>query len=117
MNSEVESIYDQYVLNLQKTSPKVDANLLHRVMYLERKLSSEYVKEPQVTLLIEYKSDVDMDKKLYDLRENFSLEAEHTDEHNILLAMSRMNLDKIQQIASDEDIVKISGKASPIIRS
>lgn len=117
MSSELESVYDQYVSSLQKILPKVDANLLHRVMYLERKLSSEYVKEPQVIMLIEYKSGVDMDTKLYNLRENFSLKVEHTDEQDTLLAMSRMKLDKIQQIASDEDIIKISGKASPIIRS
>ena len=116
MSQEIETIYDQYLSNLQNSLPNVDANFAHRVIYLERKLSSEYVKEPQVTLLIEYKSGADMEKKLYDLREKHSLEAENISEH-VLLAMSRMNLDKVQLIASDSDIVKISGKASPIIRS
>lgn len=117
MSQELESIYDQYLSNLQKSLPNVDPNFIHRVMYLERKLSSEYIQEPQVILIIEYKSNVDMGRKLYDLREKFSLEAENTDKHNVLFAMSRMKLDKIKQIASDNDIVKLSGKASPIIRS
>lgn len=117
MSLELESIYDQYVESLQKGLPKVDPNLSHRVMYLERKLSSEYVKEPQVILYAEYKPDVDMEKKLYDLREKYSLEAENTKWPNVLLAISRMKLDRIQEIASDADLVKISGKASPIIRS
>lgn len=116
MSQEIETIYDQYLSDLQKSLPNVDANFVHRVMYLERKLSSEYVKEPQVTMLIEYKSGADTNKKLYDLREKHSLEAENISEH-VLLAMSRMNLDKIKLIASDNDIVKLSGKASPIIRS
>lgn len=46
-----------------------------------------------------------------------NIEAEYTDEHNVLLAMSRMKLDKLQQISSDADIIKLSGKASPVIRS
>jgi len=41
-----------------------------------------------VTLLIEYKSGADMEKKLYDLREKHSLEAENISEC-VLLAMSR----------------------------
>ena len=116
MSQEIESIYDQYLSNLQNKLPNIDPNFVHRVMYLERKLASEYVKEPQVTLLIEYKSDLDMNRKLSDLRDKFALEAESTAE-NVLLAMSRLNLDQIMQIASDSDIAKLSGKASPIIRS
>ena len=117
MSSELESIYDEYVSSLQKGLSNVDPNLVHRVMYLERKLSTEYIKEPQVTMMIEYKSGLDMDKKLFDLREDYSLEAEYSDEHTVLFTMGRMKVDKLTQIASDGDIVKITGKASPIIRS
>lgn len=115
--SDVENAYDQYISDLQKSVPNVNPNLLHRVMYLERKLSNEYVKTPQCILTIEYKNGTDMDKKLYDLREKDSLEAEYTDTHNILLAMGRMNTDTIKKIASDTDIVKIQGKSNPIIRT
>ena len=66
---------------------------------------------------IEYKSDTDMNKKLCELREKYSLEAEYSDVHNIFLAMSRMTLDKIKQISTDEDIIKINGRASLIIRA
>ena len=117
MVSDLESIYDQYVESLQKGLSKVDPNLSHRMMYLERKLASEYVKEPHVILFAKYKPGTDMEKKLYDLREKFSLEAENTDEPNTLLAMSRMKLDRIQEIAADAELVKLSGKVSPIIRS
>jgi hypothetical protein len=50
---EFENTYDQYVASLEQKLPKVDPNLVHRVMYLERKLSTEYIKEPQVTLMVE----------------------------------------------------------------
>ena len=117
MSQELESTYDQYVENLRQKLPKVDPNLVHRVMYLERKLSTEYIKEPQVTLMVEYKPGLDMDKKLFDLREKFSLEAEYSDEHTVLFTMGRMKVEGLQQIASDQDVLKITGKASPIIRS
>ena len=117
MSQELESIYDQYVASLKEKMPKVDPNLVHRVMYLGRKLSTEYIKEPQVTLMVEYRPGLDMDKKLFDLREKFSLEAEYSDEHSVLFTMGRMKVGKLNEIASDEDIVKITGKAAPIIRS
>jgi hypothetical protein len=115
MSQNIESIYDQYISDLQKGIPNVDANLLHRVMYMERKLSNEYIKTPQCILTIEYKQGVDMDKKLENLRMKYSLESEYADTHNILLARSRMNTDRIREIASDSDIVKISGKSNPVI--
>jgi hypothetical protein len=58
-----------------------------------------------------------MDKKLYNLRGKQSLEDEYSDVHNILFALSRMKTDKLREIASDPDIIKISGKSNPIIRS
>ncbi|MGD2106393.1 MAG: hypothetical protein PVH93_02185 [Nitrosopumilaceae archaeon] len=115
--SELENTYDQYVASLEQKLPKVDPNLVHRVMYLERKLSSEYIKEPQVTLMVEYKPGLDVDKKLFELREKFSLEAEHSDEQNVLFTMGRMKVGKLEEIASDADVAKITGKAAPIIRS
>ena len=117
MSQELENTYDQYVASLEQKLPKVDPNLVHRVMYLERRLSSEYIKEPQVTLMVEYKPGLDMEKKLFDLRERFSLEAENSDENTVLFTMGRMKVDKLQNIASDGDIVRITGKAAPIIRS
>ena len=112
-----EEMYDKHLAGLREILPKIDPNFANRVMYLERKLADEAVKEPQLILTIEYKPNVDMDKKLYDLREVHSLEAEYSDKHNILFAMSRMRLAKVEEISQDGDIVSISGKASPIIRS
>lgn len=115
--SDVENTYDQYISDLQKAVPNIDSNLLHRVMYLERKLAKEYVKSPHCILTIEYKDGTNMDKKLYNLREKDSLEAEYTDTHNILLAMGRMNTDTLKEIASDADIINIQGKSNPVIRT
>ena len=117
MSEIAQNRYDQYIDYLRQALPKVNPNFVHRVLYLERKLEGESIPEPSAVLTIEYKSDSDMDGKLNELREKYFLEAERTDINNILLAVGRMKLDKIEQISADEDIVEIRGKASPVIRS
>lgn len=79
MSKDVESIYEQYLLNLKKAMPNVDPNLVHRIMYMERRIEDELVPEPHVSATIEYKSGADLDKKVNGLREKYSLEVEHAD--------------------------------------
>src|SRR5574337_1197161 len=94
MSQDVESIYDEYISKLKQALPNVDPNFVHRIMYLERKLVNEDVSEAEVSAIIEYKSGTDMNNK-----------------ENGLHVVSRMKVSKIKEIASDRDIVKISGKA------
>src|SRR5574337_65304 len=110
MSQDVESIYDEYISKLKKAMPNVDPSLIHRIMYLERRISGEDISEPDVSAIIEYKSGIDIDKKVNGLREKYSLEVEHGDSQNALHVMSRMKVNKIKEIAQDMDIVKISGK-------
>lgn len=117
MSQDYEIKYDQFLSELEKLLPKIDANFANRMMYLERKLENELVKEPQAVLTIEYKTDADLEKKSDNLRYKHSLEIELTDEPNKVLAQGRMRLNKIKDIATDPDIVKIEGTASPTIRS
>lgn len=111
MSQDVESIYDEYLSKLKQVMPNVDPNLAHRIMYLERKLASESVSEPDVSVIIEYKPSVDLDNKVNGLRGKYSVEVEHGEKQNVLHAMSRMKISKIKEIALDGDIVKITGKA------
>lgn len=113
MSQDVESIYDEYISKLKQVMPNVDPNLAHRIMYLERKLANEDISEPDVSVIIEYKPGVDVDKKVNGLREKYSVEVEHGDKQNVLHVMRRMKISKIKEIASDRDIIKITGKADP----
>lgn len=113
MSQDVESVYEQYISNLRQVLPNVDPNFAHRVMYMERKLAEEGSPEPHVSMIIEYKSGVDTDRKVNDLRQKFSLEVEHGEKSSILHAMTRMKMEKVKNIASDRDIVKITGKVDP----
>jgi hypothetical protein len=105
------SIYDEYITKLKQIMPNVDPNFAHQIMYLERKLVNEDVSEPDVNAIIEYKSGVDVDKKVNGLREKYSLEVEHGNKQNVLHVASRMKIGKIKEIALDRDIAKITGKA------
>lgn len=111
MSQDVESIYDEYISKLKQALPNVDPNFVHRIMYLERKLVNEDVSEAEVSAIIEYKSGTDMNNKVNGLRVKYSVEVEHGDKQNVLHVVSRMKVSKIKEIASDRDIVKISGKA------
>ncbi|MGI0062395.1 MAG: hypothetical protein ACREBA_08090, partial [Nitrosotalea sp.] len=71
----------------------------------------EDVHEPYVSAIIEYRPDVDVDKKVNGLRDKYSLEVEHGDKHNTLHVESRMKIDTIKNVSADRDIVKISGKS------
>ncbi len=113
MTQDVESIYDEYISKLKNALPNVDPNLIHRIIFLERKISDEDVPEPDVSAIIEYKPGIDLDMKVNGLREKYSIEVEHGDSKNVLHAIGRMKVSKIQEIARDRDIVKISGKADP----
>src|SRR5574340_987838 len=111
MSQNVEAIYDEYVSKLRQAMPNVDPNLAHRIMYLERRLVNEDVPEPHVNAVIEYKSGVDLDKKINGLRTKYSLEVEYSDAPHAIHTMSSMKIDKLKEICQDRDIVKISGKA------
>ncbi|MDE2026862.1 MAG: hypothetical protein KGJ07_10350 [Patescibacteria group bacterium] len=113
MAQDVESIYNEYLSKLKQAMPNVDPNLVHRVIFLERKISEEGVSEPDVSAIIEYKPGVDVDSKVSGLRQKYSLEVEHGDSKNVIHAMGRMKVGKIQEISKDRDIVRISGKADP----
>lgn len=117
MSQEYDVKYDQFLIDLTRILPKIDPNFACRMMYLERKLAKESPPEPHVALTIEYKSGVDKEAKRAELRDKFNLEVDLMDEPNKVLSMGSMFLDKISKIGSDPDIIKISGKASPVVRS
>ncbi len=117
MSQEYEIRYDRFLSELARILPKIDTNFACRMMYLERKLENESPPEPHVVLTIEYKSEVNRDAKREQLRDQYNLEVDILDEPNKVLSMDRMLLEKINKISSDPDILKITVKASPIVRT
>ena len=110
MSQDVESIYEEYITKLKQAMPNVDPNLAHRIMYLERKLADEDMTEPDVSAIIEYTNGSDLDKKMANLRSRCAVEAEHADKEGTIHIVGRMKTGRLKEIASDKDIVRITGK-------
>ena len=116
MSQEYEIKFDQFLVELSRILPKLDPNFACRMMYLERKLSDQSPPEPHVVLTIEYKSDSNKEAKRAELRDKHNLVVDIM-EPNKVIALDSMLLEKINRIASDPDIITISGKASPIVKT
>ena len=112
-----DQCYDRYMQELQSILPNVSPELTHNIIHLQRKLQAESISEPHVILYIEYNEGANSDHKIYELREKHYLEVSNTDKKNTVKAASRMTADKLKMIASDDDIVLVTGEASPVVRS
>ncbi len=117
MTSEIEAMYEDFLVRLNEKSGPIDVNFATRLMYLERKMLQSFQPsvKPHVTLTVTYKSDVNLENKQDRLRENFMVQ--HMNDPPALLCVGQMNLDDVISLSSDSDIEKITGKASPIVRS
>ena len=115
--TDFEQCHDRYMQELQSILPNVSPELTHGIIHLQRKLQSESIPEPHVILYIEYNGTANLNQKIYELREKHYLEVSNTDKKNTVKATSRMTADKLKRIASDNDIVLVTGEASPVVRS
>ena len=123
--TKVEQIYEKFQSELKETLPKVDPKLTHAMVYYQKKLENDEIlkqykdeyKIPFVEFYINYNANVDLDKKIENLRKEKNLKATTTDKPNQVFVANRMSLDDIVSLTHDPDLTKITGNASPIIRS
>ncbi|MGI9565881.1 MAG: hypothetical protein ACR2LL_02560 [Nitrosopumilus sp.] len=106
--SQAEDQYDEFISSIGQSIPKVDVNLLVKIMYLERRLPDV---APRVELHIEYKPKVDPMRKQEELRAQFGFPTQ-TSLHG-LTAVGQINIRIIEKISKDQDIEHISGTATP----
>ena len=117
MTQQIGAIYDEFLSKLQESMPNVDASFLEKFLQLQKKLENEHIKEPFVTLTIDYFPQTDLAEKIKSLQLGHSLKASRTDNENQLLAASRMNIDDLSSVAKDPDITKITGDVSPAVKA
>ncbi|MFQ5440311.1 MAG: hypothetical protein ACE5DL_02505 [Nitrosopumilaceae archaeon] len=118
MSHDIEGKYDQFLEELANTVGPLDPNFAMRLMYLERKMLKSMQPSilPHVALTIQFKTGVNRDNKIENLRTTHGLWAENLDKANEILATGYMDMNKVLEISTDSDIETISGKASPVIR-
>jgi hypothetical protein len=107
--SQVETQYDTFLMSLKETVKNVDVNLMLKIMYLERKLSSV---SPHVELELKLKPGINRVQKEAHVRSKYGFQTSSFGEHG-LIAVGQMNMDLVAEIANDSDIEKISGMATP----
>lgn len=117
MTSEIEAMYEDFLAKLGEKLGPIEVNFATRLMYLERKMlqSLQPSVKPHVTLTVTYKLNSNLENKENNLRESFMVQ--HIESPPALLCIGQMNLDDVIHLSSDQDIEKITGRASPIIRS
>ena len=106
--SIAETQYDEFISSIGQTIPKVDVNLMVKIMYLERRLPDV---APRVELHIDYKSKVDPMIKQEQLRKKYGFPTQ-TSLHG-LTAVGQINIEIIEEISKDPDVEHISGNATP----
>ena len=86
----------------------MDADLMVKIMYLERKLPDV---SPRVELHVEYKTGVNTIKKQEQIRAKYGFPMQ-VSMHGITM-IGQMNIELIEEISKDQDIKHISGVATP----
>ena len=106
--SSAETAYDDFLSNLGKILPKVDAELVLRVMYYERKMPDVH---PSVELEIHYKSRANVERKRNEIMSRYSFGVALHGKNGILVR-GNMNTGIIQKISNDPEVEGITGTAS-----
>jgi hypothetical protein len=108
MPQTIETQYDNFISEISNELKKVDPQLAMQVMYYERRFTDV---EPQVELHIHYKEGTNLDKKKDELDSRYGLLIAKEDKHG-MRATGLMNLNRIYEISTDDDIEEITGFAS-----
>ena len=110
----VEPYFHQFFQDVVKTNPKVDPELLIRVMLLEVNLKNYVGPDiPHVHLEASYKDGVDLYQKQEEARDKYPIEVTTSRWGKGVIFSGLMSVRHVEKIASDPDIVKITGRASP----
>ena len=118
MSQDIEAKYEQFLSELKDIASPVDPNFAMRLMYLERKMAKSIQSKvkPHVALTVKFRAGINRDAKISNLR-NEGWMVENIDEPDTILVMGNMDMNRVADISNDPDIDKITGKASPVIRS
>ena len=106
--SQIEINYEEFLSSIRQLIPNMDADLMVKIMYLERKLPDV---SPRVELHVEYNSGVDTLKKQEQFRAKYGFPMQ-TSTHGITV-IGQMNIGLVEEISKDKDIKHISGVATP----
>jgi hypothetical protein len=110
----IESHFRVFLNNVMNSHPKIDPELIIRVMLFELNLRRYMGPDiPHVNLTVQYKEGTDLKKKQEEGRDKYPIEIVASRWGDGVIFSGLMGVRHIEKIASDPDIVRITGKASP----
>jgi hypothetical protein len=110
----IAPLFDQFFDQIKTVHPKIDPELLIKVMLFEKNLK-EYVGPdlPHVHLDVAYEKGVDLKQKQEEGRDKFPIEVTTNKWGDGVIYSGLMGIRHIEKICVDPQIVKVTGKATP----
>jgi len=110
----VEPYFNQFFQDVVRAMPKVDPELLIKVMMYQVSLK-KYVGPdiPHVNLYVYYRDGIDLHQKQEEGRDKYPIEVTASRWGDGVIFSGLMSMKNIETVCSDPDIVKVTGKASP----
>ena len=103
-----------FLNNVMNSHPTIDPELLVRVLLFELNLKRFVGPDiPHVNLTVAYKEGTDLHKKQEEGRDRYPIEITTNKWGDGVIFSGLMGVRHIEKIASDPDIVRITGRASP----
>ena len=107
---DIENLYDNFLNRVAAAYPKVNNNLLVKIMALERKFPNSL---PHVHLEVDFKEGIDIEHPKYDISEKHHVQvAVHRWEKTKLVVTGMMNVSAVAEISSHDSVIQIIGSAS-----
>lgn len=103
-----------FLNNVMNSHPTIDPELLVRVLLFELNLKRFVGPDiPHVNMTVTYKEGTDLHKKQEEGRDRYPIEITTNKWGDGVIFSGLMGVRHIEKIASDPDIVRITGRASP----
>ncbi|MDC0885617.1 hypothetical protein OAR90_00815 [Nitrosopumilus sp.] len=106
--------FDQFFQQIKTVHPKIDTELLIRVMLFEINLK-KYVGPdiPHVHLDVTYEKGIDLHIKQEEARDKFPIEISTNKWGDGVIFSGLMGIRHIEKVCADPQIVKVTGTATP----
>ncbi|MBA4452481.1 MAG: hypothetical protein H2B05_05930 [Nitrosopumilaceae archaeon] len=112
--SSIEPLFRQFLNNVMNTQPKIDPELIVKILLFELNLKRFVGPDiPHVNLYVYYKDGTDLHKKQEEGRDKYPIEITQSRWGDGVIFSGLMGIRHVETICSDPDIVRVTGKATP----
>ena len=112
--ASIAPYFDQFFKQIQITHPKIEPELMIRVMMFELNLKTYVGPDiPHVHLDVTYEKGIDLHEKQEQCRNKYPIEITTNKWGDGIIFSGLMGIRHIEKICADPQIVKVTGTATP----